>query len=391
MRQRRCRGRRRPEVLRELRGRHRRVRRGQRTAVERRERAADRGPDRTGAGARRTAGRPGAAPGRSRSCTRGHHAALGRRRRQRRSGAAAGRSEVPRSEHDGRHTRHRGRHRRDAPRPPRHTDRHHDLPAGVVHRAVDRQPHAGPGHRRAPGDLHSRCVPVPAAHGVHQPHRDSAVAHLCPAGARRARRDGQRDGPRGSGGRHRRGSRRRDHRRRERRAAPSAGAGGGERPVGAPHRARRVGRGPQRHHVCHGHQRRGDRPGPLPRGLVRIVLRSAGALVRTRRAGEHAGRHDGDAGAVRHPPVPWPVAAPRRAASADPEAGLRVHPRGDPPPAGPDGRCRGRVPAGRGPDPADARESAAPELQGARLPYALADRAVHLCSGGDAHLTASLQ
>ena len=42
----------------------------------------------------------------------------------------------------------RGRGRRDAPRAPGHRDRHHDLPAGHVHRAVDRQPHHGAADRR---------------------------------------------------------------------------------------------------------------------------------------------------------------------------------------------------------------------------------------------------
>ena len=62
------------------------------------------------------------------------------------------------------------------PGPPGHRDRHDDLPAGDVHRAVDRQPHDGAADRRRARGPDHRRVPVRVAHGVHQPDRDPAVA-----------------------------------------------------------------------------------------------------------------------------------------------------------------------------------------------------------------------
>ena len=107
---------------------------------------------------------------------RGPHAALGRRGHQRRPRPAAvvqkfrgaNTMEVT-------HGR-RGRDGRDAARPARHRDRHDDLPAGDVHRAVDRQPHDGAAARRPARHPDHRRVPVRVAHGVHQPDRDPAVA-----------------------------------------------------------------------------------------------------------------------------------------------------------------------------------------------------------------------
>ena len=72
-------------------------------------------------------------------------------------------------------------------------------------------------------------LPLRAAHGVHQPDRDPALAARGGARARRARHDDQRHGPRGAGGRDRGGGRRRDHRRREHRQTPATGARGGQR------------------------------------------------------------------------------------------------------------------------------------------------------------------
>ena len=94
-----------------------------------------------------------------------------------------------------------------------------DLPPGDVHRAVDRQPQQGAADRRAARDRDHHGVPLRVPHGVHQPHRDPAVAARRGARARPARHDDQRHGPRGAGGRDRGGGRRRDHRRGEHRQA----------------------------------------------------------------------------------------------------------------------------------------------------------------------------
>ena len=146
--QRRRRRRRRAAVHRELRRRHRRVRRGRRPAAERPPRAADRRAGGARRGARRRARTAGRCGWPTSARARGPPAGLGRGRRQRRRRPAADRPEVPRRQHDGGHARGRGRGGRAAPRAARHRDRHHDLPAGHVHRAVDRQPHDGAADRR---------------------------------------------------------------------------------------------------------------------------------------------------------------------------------------------------------------------------------------------------
>ena len=117
------------------------------------------------------------APGRRRGRPRRGHVAAGRRRRhQRRPGPDAHRREVPLGQHARGDAGRRGSPRGARARPPGHRDRHHDLPAGDLHRGVDQQPHEGDLVRRDPDGPDALHVPVRVADGVDQRGRDPAVA-----------------------------------------------------------------------------------------------------------------------------------------------------------------------------------------------------------------------
>ena len=149
-------------------------------------------------------------------------------------------------------------------------------------------------------------------------------------------------------------------------------------------RARCVGRDPQRHHLRHDHQRRRDRAGPLPRRPVRVVLPAAGAVLRPGRVRLDARRDDRDSCALPAPAAPRRRCARRRrrccgcSRRATRSVLGRVVRRPAPAmiaAAGDRAVRRARLP--------DAGHAAAAQLQGARLPDALAHRAVHLHHGGE--------
>ena len=265
------------------------------------------------------------------------------------------------------------------PGSPERRGRHDHLPAGDVHRAVDRQPHAGAADRHPARDPDHHRLPVRVAHGLHQPDRDPAVAARGDPRARPARRDHQRDGARGTGRRDRGGGRRRDHRCGEHRrgaCARRAPRAATSRPSGSCSTPRsRCGRAITYATVINivaivpvffleGLSGAFFQPLVLSYGLAVLVSMLVALTVTPALCLLMLSR-----GKLRHTRVAAAAGAEARL-RRDPHAG---HPQAEP--GDPDGR---RVPAGRAADLPDAREPAAAELQGARLPDALADRAGHL-------------
>ena len=103
-------------------------------------------------------------------------------------------------------TRGRGRgHAADAARTAGNQGRHHDLPAGDLHRAVDRQPPDSDAARHRAGGVDHRRVLVRMAYGLHQLDRHPTVPGRRRAGVGRRGSHNQRDGAGRAGGRHRGG------------------------------------------------------------------------------------------------------------------------------------------------------------------------------------------
>ncbi len=152
-----------------------------------------------------------------------------------------------------------------------------------------------------------------------------------------------------------------------------------------PCRPRGVGGGAQRDHLRHVDQRRGGRAGVLPRRAHRCLLPAARAVVLPGRAGLDGHRAHRDPGPGPAPAGEGPAGSAAASARARASARLRGNARlAVATHAGP--RRRFRLPHPRRDGRrARAGQLAAPGLQGARLPHALADHAGHLAPRDGPH------
>ena len=166
--------------------------------------------------------RQGGAPGRRRGRGARPSASHRRRGRGQRSRPPARPGEVSRREHSEGHQGDRQCARRPAARPSRSPVRRPRLPAGELHRAVDRQPQAVADPRLAARGAGADLLPLRVAHRADQPGGDPAVPDGGVDGALPARRHDQHDDPGGARDRRRRGRGRRDHRRGEHLAASAS-------------------------------------------------------------------------------------------------------------------------------------------------------------------------
>ena len=205
---------------------------------------------------------------------------------------------LPVGEHARGHPRGRGGDQGAATRPARDGDRHDHLPAGDVHRGVDRQPDEGAPDRLAPRRPRPRLLPLRVACRRDQPGLDPDVADRCGHRALPARHDDQRDGPGGVRDRSGGGRRRRDHRRREHRPPAPPAPRRGQPTVDRIRRARGIARGAERDRVRDADHRRGDDADLLPHRPDRGVLQAPRRHVRAGSGRVAPRRPDGDPGSV---------------------------------------------------------------------------------------------
>ncbi len=227
--------------------------------------------------------------------------------------------------------------------------------------------------------------------GRDQPRLDPDVPHRCRSRALPARHDHQRDGVGRSRDRARGGGRRRHHRRREHRAPAAPESRRGTPAIRCFGRARSIARSAKRDRLRDADHHRGDDADLLPRRAHGSVLQATRRNLRPGGRRLPHRRADNDARAVLAAATEG-LAEPWSGATRPLGAGrLRADARADR--AAADNCAYAAVAltalAGIGVVPIT-RARVAPELQGARLPHALADVSRHVGYGGDEGLGSCL-